>query len=163
MKRLITFMLLFSLLLSGCSSSGEWIKEPVTFYYVQCDYQKDMEQVIVSEVREASGHRNDLPYLLALYSMGPSSEDLESPFPKNTTILPTARTPYSIELTLSENAAAMTDSNLTLASACIALTCMELTDVQQVSVICGDWNITIREDNLVLYMTNTPDVQEETK
>ena len=57
----------------------------------------------------------------------------------------------------------MTDSNLTLASACIALTCMELTDVQQVSVICGDWNITIREDNLVLYMTNTPDVQEETK
>ena len=162
MKRVISLLLLFSLFLSACSM-GERIKEPVTFYYVRQNYQSEMGKAVDEEVREAAGHRYDLPYLLALYSMGPSSEDLESPFPKNTTILPTARTPYSIELTLSENAAAMTDSNLTLASACIALTCMELTDVQQVSVICGDWNITIREDNLVLYMTNTPDVQEETK
>ena len=161
MKRLISLIIFFSLLMSGCSTAGEWIKEPVTFYYVQRDYQKDMEQVIISEIREASGHRNDIAYLLALYSMGPSNEDLKSPFPRNTSILPTARTPYSIELSLSESAATMTD--LTLASACIALTCMELTDVQQVSVICGDRNIIIREDNLLMYMTNTPDVQEETK
>ena len=57
MKRLICLLVASCILLSGCSGIGEWIKEPVTFYYVREDYQKDMEQVIVSEVLEASGHR----------------------------------------------------------------------------------------------------------
>lgn len=162
MKRLICFLLLSCLIFTGCSVDGEWVKEPVTFYYVRKNYQKDMGTVIDSEIREASGHRDDLTYLLALYSIGPSTEDLLSLLPRNTTILPTERTAYSVELTLSENAQTMTDSDLTLMSACLAMTCMDLMDLQQVTVISGNRSITIREENLMLYNSITQKPQEET-
>lgn len=163
MKRLSCLILVFSLLLSGCSVLGERIKEPVTFYYVNTDYQKEMSQVIGSEVREASGHGDDLPYLLALYSMGPSKENLRTLLPRNTGIILSERTEHSIELTLSESATAMTDADYTLASACIAMTCMELTNVQQVSVVCGERSVTMRRDNLLLDSRLIVDTQEETK
>lgn len=151
MKRLIGLIMIFCLLLSGCSVLGERIKEPVTFYYVRDNYQKNMDQVIVAEVREAAGHRDDLPYLLALYSMGPSREDSKSPFAKNTRIVPVTRTESSMELSLSDSVLALTEAEFTLASSCIAMTCMELTNVQQVTVICADRRITIKKDNLMLY------------
>ena len=162
MKRLISLVLAL-LLLSGCGIIGERIKDPVTFYYIRADYQKDMGEVIVSEIREASGHRDDLPYLLALYSMGPSNDGLLSLLPKNTSIIPTERTNYSIALTLSENTQSMTDADFTLASACIAMTCMDLMDIQQVTVISGDRSITLREDNLMLHNSIVKKPQEETK
>ena len=163
MKRFMIVLLTVCLILSGCSFGGEWIKEPVTFYYVRENYQKDMEQVLASEIREAAGHRDDLSYLLALYSMGPSSDGLLSMLPKNTSIIPTERTNYSITLTLSENTQSMTDADFTLASACIAMTCMDLMDIQQVTVISGDRSITLREDNLMLNNSIVKKPQEETK
>ena len=54
MKRLICMLILFCLCVSGCSMTGERLKEPVTFYYVYENYRKDMNQVIASELREAS-------------------------------------------------------------------------------------------------------------
>lgn len=163
MKHFMIVLLIVCLILTGCSFGGEWIKEPVTFYYVRENYQKDMEQVLSSEVREAAGHRDDLPYLLALYSMGPSNDELISLLPKNTSIIPTERTNYSIALTLSENTQSMTDADFTLASACIAMTCMDLMDIQQVTVISGDRSITLREDNLMLHNSIVKKPQEETK
>lgn len=163
MKRFMIVLLTVCLILSGCSFGGEWIKEPVTFYYVRENYQKDMEQVLSSEVREAAGHRDDLSYLLALYSMGPSNDGLLSLLPKNTSIIPTERTNYSIAVTLSENTQNLTDADFTLASACIAMTCMDLMEIQQVTVISGDRSITIREDNLMLNNSIVKKPQEETK
>lgn len=163
MKRLICFLLCFCFLLSGCRVSGERIKEPVEFYYVREDYQKSMELVISSEIREASGHREDLSYLLALYSMGPTQKDLKAALPRNTKIIPTERSEERIVLTLSENALTMTDADFTLASACIALTCMDLIDIHQVSVTCGDRNITMQRDNIFLDHILIDNPQEEIK
>lgn len=163
MRRLFLFLMVSCLLLSGCSAIGERIKEPVPFYYVREDYQESMEQVILSEVREASGHRNDLPYLLALYSMGPTSEGLVSPFPKNTKMTLNTCADNSMELSLSDSALILTDAEFTLAGACIAKTCMELTDVEQVTIICGDRKITIRNNNLLLSSDVLPNLQEETE
>lgn len=163
MRHLILFLLVSCQILTGCSVIGERIKEPVPFYYVREDYQESMEQVILSEVREASGHRNDLPYLLALYSMGPTSEGLVSPFPKNTRMTLITRADNSIELSLSDGVLILTDAEFTLAGACIAKTCMELTDVEQVTIICGDRTITISDDNLLLSSDVIPNLQEETK
>ena len=162
MKRL--FCLLFCLcFLSGCSVTGERIKEPVVFYYVRDGYQKEMGSVIASEVREASGHSEDLPYLLALYSMGPSQKDLKAVLPRNTTIVPTEYTEDGIVLTLSESAMTVTDADFTVASTCIALTCMELTEVPQITVVCADRSITIQKENLLLNINPVERPQEETK
>lgn len=151
MKRIACLILLFSMLLSGCNSFGERIKEPVTFYYVSEDYQRDMNAVISSEMREASGHRGDLPYLLALYTMGPSTEGLRSPFEKNAKIIPTEHTESGIVLSVSDISHTVTDAEFTLASACLAMTCMDLTNATQVTIICEDRSITLNRDNLMLY------------
>ena len=163
MKRFVCLILLFSMLLSGCHVLQGRIKEPVTFYYVSQNYQENMGQVIVSEVREAAGHRYDLPYLLALYSMGPTSEGLVSPFPKNTKMTLNTCADNSMELSLSDSALILTDAEFTLAGACIAKTCMELTDVEQVTIICGDRKITIRNNNLLLSSDVLSNLQEETE
>lgn len=162
MKRLISLVLAL-LLLSGCGIIGERIKDPVTFYYIRADYQKDMGEVIVSEIREASGHRDDLPYLLALYSMGPASDDLQAPFPANIRILPTEHTDAGIVLSLSDTLENMTDAEYTLGSACLALTCMELTNASQITVVSGGRSITINRDNIVTFETAHQKQVEETK
>lgn len=163
MKRLICWMLCFSFLFAGCSVSGERIKEPVKFYYVRNDYQKNMEPVISSEVREASGHSEDLSYLLALYTMGPSQKDLKATLPRNTKIVPSELTEESIVLTLSDGVLELSDTDFTLASACISLTCMELMDIQQVTVVCGEKNTTMQKDTLLLYHNLTEKPQEDVK
>jgi hypothetical protein len=162
MKRLISLVLAL-LLLSGCGIIGERIKDPVTFYYIRADYQKDMGEVIVSEIREASGHKDDLPYLLALYSMGPASDDLQAPFPANIRILPTEHTDAGIVLSLSDTLENMTDAEYTLGSACLALTCMELTNASQITVVSGGRSITINRDNIVTFETAHQKQVEETK
>ena len=163
MNRLICSLLCFCLLLTGCSMSGERIKEPVVFYYVREDYRKDMDPVIASEIREASGHSEDLSYLLALYSIGPSQKDLKAALPRNTKIVLTERTEEHIVLTLSEGVLTMTDADYTLASACLSLTCMELIAVPQVTIVCGDRTITMQRDTILLEQNLTDHAQEETK
>ncbi len=164
MKRLICLCLVLSfLLLTGCSLTGERIKEPVAFYYVREGYEKEMDPVIGSEIREASGHSRDLPYLLALYSMGPSQEDLKAVLPRNTRILLTEQTEEDLVLTLSEEALRVTEADFTLAGTCLAMTCMELTDTPQVTVVCEERTVTIRKDNLLLHHALTENSQEDIK
>lgn len=161
MKRMVCLLLITCVLLSGCSVFGERVKGPVTFYYVHRDYSQEMNSVIASEIREASGHRDDLSYLLALYSMGPSDENLVSPFPRNTRIIPTEHSDHGIVLSVSETADILTDAEFTLASACLSLTCMELTTAEQITVVCEDRSITIRQDNLLLSGNISQQLTEE--
>lgn len=154
MKRLISLILLFGVLLSGCSV-GERIKEPVNFYYIRQDYQTEMGEVISAEVREASGHRYDLAYLLALYAMGPSDSGLKSHLPRNTTILPVEHSEEGLVLSILDDIEAMTDAEYTLTCACLAMTCMEIVDAEQITVICGEKSVTFKADNILL-SSNTP-------
>ena len=162
MKRLISLILLFGFLLSGCSM-GERIKEPVNFYYIQENYREEMGNVIAREVREAAGHRYDLPYLLALYSMGPSKAGLLSPFPVNTMILPVEHSEDGLVLSVLDEIHDMTDAQYTLASACLAMTFMEIIDVEQITVICGDRSLTFKSDTLLTDSARNVITPEERK
>lgn len=154
MKRMSSLLVLFCFLLSGCNVLGERIKEPVTFYYVRTGYQEDMSQIIDSEIRESSGHQGDLSYLLALYSMGPSNDDLQSPLPRGTRITPTEHSEEGIVLSLSGAATEMTDAEFTLAAACLGLTCMELISEENITILLEDRSITVNSENLMLYRNN---------
>ena len=154
MKRIISFLSIVCLLLSGCGVLGERIKDPVTFYYIRSDYQEDMTQVIDSEIRETSGHQGDLTYLLALYSMGPATDDLQSPLPRGTRITPTEHSVNGIVLSLSGATQEMTDAEFTLAAACLGLTCMELVSEESITIQTEDRSITINPKNLMFYRNN---------
>ena len=152
MKRIFVFLLLLSFLLSGCLFMGEQIKEPVTFYYLQSEYQYFHENgVIDSEEKEASGHRRDFPYLMALYLMGPSRDDLRLPVPKGTRIVYSQESPDSIVLKLSDTAQTLNDLEFTLACTCLAMTCFGIADAENVTISSGERTTTINRNEIVLY------------
>lgn len=157
MKRLTAILLLCTLFLSGC---GDTLKEPVTFYYLNSNYEEEMASVIGTEQREASGHRDDLMYLMALYLMGPATEELQSPLPQGTTIRSAEQHGPNITICLSDLSGDLTDARFTLAYTCLALTCLDLTDATKVTINSGDHSITLDLEDLLLQDLITPHLEE---
>lgn len=164
MKGLFCLILCLSLVLSGCGVLSAGVKEPVTFYYLQSQWQYgNPDGIIASEIREASGHRDSLPYLLALYLMGPVDEDLRSPLPADVRILSVEQSSTTIRLQLNEASDAMTDTEFSLACACLTLTCTELTGADSVTLCGTTRSITMTRDSLTLYDDVTTTPTEETQ
>ena len=140
MKKLTVFLLILLLLLCGCSVSSHNIKEPVDFFYPKtCERPEDYKDyfsdgAIGCETREASGHRDDLYYLLSMYFQGPLDAQLLSPFTTDCTLVKVSQTGEELTVVLNANAAKTSDLDLTLAIACLAKTCMTLTDVNTVHI-----------------------------
>ena len=152
MKQILCLILIFSFLLSGCGFFGERIKDPVTFYYLCEKYQEELCCVIGSEEREASGHTGDLPYLLALYQMGPTDDELLSPLPAGTHINTQIQDGH-VTLELSDSAHSLSDIDYSLACACLTLTCLNATNAVDVTVRSGDRVKTMTHDSLTLLDT----------
>ncbi len=162
MKRILALAFAAAFLLCGCSVPGERIKEPVNFYYLRNELQYQAEDaVIVPEEREASGHRDNLSYLLALYHMGPSREELRLPFPEGTTLLMMQHTENEIKLSFGNKALSMSDAEFSLACACLTLTCTELTDVERVTISNGQQSITMTRDTIALMDTSMIEQTED--
>lgn len=156
MKRL-TAIILICLLLSGC---GNGLKEPVTFYYLNANYEETMSSVIGSEQREASGHAEDLAYLMALYLMGPASEDLQSPLPQGVHMFSIEHRNSAITLRLSSPSTPMTDAQYTLAFSCLSMTCLEITGAESITISCGDRTMTLSASDLLLQDLITAGTEE---
>lgn len=152
MKKFISILLLLSLLLTGC---GNRIKEPVTFYYIRASYQEDMQNIIATEERESTGHRQDLSYLMALYFMGPANDDLISPIPRGVNLLHVSMEGGVITLELTNTENTMTESQFSLACACLSLTCLDMTLADSVTIVSGNRSVTMTAENLVLLDSST--------
>ena len=148
MKRILCILLVLIFFLTGCQVTGERLKEPVTFYYVKSAYQKDLSDIFVPEQREASGHRDDLSYLMALYLMGPVDDNLKSPIPPGTRIYVEENSEYNVRLKLSDTESTMTDAEFSIASACLSMTCLELTGTQTVTIFSGRRSVSMTAENL---------------
>lgn len=152
MKRLVYLLLTCCFFLCGCQLVGERLKDPVTFFYVKTEYDYFTQNgIIAGEPREASGHRDDLSYLLALYMMGPAEEELESPLPRGVMLYSAEQTADGIILNISNHESTMSDADFSLSCACLSLTCFDITDTQSVTVISGTRTITMDRDIIALY------------
>ena len=174
MKRILCIILVLLLILSSCAVSRNGQKDTVTFYYVRTysgsgtyDAYFD-EGVIGSESREASGHWQDLSYLLAMYLQGPLDPELESPFPIGCKVTQIQHENGQLTLALSRMITVKNDMDLTIACACLAMTCLELEDVDTVQIESHglDGKIlftrTFTRDNLLLEDTHPIETIEET-
>ena len=163
MKRFISMILVFSILLSGCSFFGERIKNSVTVYYLCDNYEEELCCVIVPEEREASGHIGDLPYLLALYLMGPTNEEsLSSPYPGLQ--LSAKQSGNHIDLDLKNLPAAVSEIDFSLICACLAMTSLDITGAEDVTIYSGERTRTLSRESLTLYDTDVEPIStEETK
>lgn len=158
MKRLVCTILIISLMLTLCACDffNAGLKEPVTFYYQRTDYQYGVESgVIASEEREASGHTGDLSFLITLYLAGPLDEELVSPFPRNTQLLSVQKNQDTIRVELSDIGDRITDSQYSLACGCLTLTCLNLTESTNVTIISGERTITMNQKSLLLFDNST--------
>lgn len=151
MKRINVIILILALILPGCA-----VQDTTSFYYCRKEYLYNaQDSVIVSEKRDVSGHTNNLEFLLSLYLMGPLDTEYQSPFPENVTLkgVYTSDDFLTIELTPADSLA---DADFSLACACIALTCLELTPVKTVAIISGSRILNLDADILTLYDSGIP-------
>lgn len=161
MKRLICLFLVCCML-CGCSSFGVHMKEPVTFYYLCRQYRTDLCCVILPEERESSGHTGDLSYLLALYLMGPVSEEIRSPLPSGTTVQSVRHNSDSVIIELSDLDKSLSDSAFSLAGACLTMTCLDIVPAKNVTVISGTRSVTMNRSSLSLFDSSAEETQKET-
>ena len=167
MKKAVSLFLIAALCLSGCAIGRERFVEPVTFYYPRehsttADYDTFFsEGAIGSETREASGHRQDLNYLLTIYLQGPLDPELSSPFPSGCRPVKISREERTLTVALNPVITQLNDMELTIACACLARTCMGLSEVDTVHVESRDQDQNIlfsrsfTKDNLLLEDTYT--------
>ena len=151
MKRVLIFLLIAMLLLSGCAG-----KQMVTFYYCHADYMhSNTQSIIAGESRDISSHSHDLNFLIPLYLMGPSEKDLVSAFPQDVKLLSVRMQEDALYIELSQ-IPNFSEAEYALACACMAMTFMELTDAGSVSITSPGRSITISQDNLTLFDTGIP-------
>ena len=128
MKRLTAFFLILSLAagLFGCRSQE--LHSPTSFYYCRSDPAfSGTDGIICPEQRELAGIEGDLDAILALYFQGPVSRELENLIPAGCPLLQWNREGDALHLHFSGELADLTGVELTLASACLTRTFLELT------------------------------------
>jgi len=140
MKRFLCMLLIVALCLSGCAIGQGRFQDPVTFYYLR-DYSNAdnrdtffSEGALGGETREAGDHRKDLNYLLSIYLQGPLDENLRSPFPRGCRPMDIRQEDGMLHLVLSPAITELSEMELTVACACLAKTCMELTDADTIQI-----------------------------
>jgi len=163
MNRFLSLLIVFSLLFSliGCGSRRE---DLVAFYYCRDpeEYQYFEEDgVICSESRDLIGHNENIRYVIGLYLAGPMEEGLRSPMPPSVKLVSAERTLDAVQLTFSDLDDVMSESEFSLACACLTLTCADLTGCHQVTVISGSRTVTMTTDSIRL-LDNGP-IPETTK
>lgn len=164
MKRPLLILLVLSLALgcAGCKVFSGVKQENVVFYYEQAVYQYGRPDAVVSgEVRDITGHRGDMPYLLSLYMMGPLSDTLRSPFPAGMQVLDVSVRMDLIRITVSEELNTLTDSRRSLALACLATTGLELSGQESIVIVCGDEHVVLDRTMFTLVDSGANNITEE--
>ena len=130
----------------------------VTFYYARKDFSYGTpDGAIGSELRDVRGHEQDLNYLLGLYLEGPLDETLQTPVPGKSypRILDLEIVGDALHIRLSDLSTVRSDSEFTMASACLTKTCLELTNVQALLIESGNRSVRMNPANLKFYDEST--------
>ena len=146
------------ILIAVAASPREELSGNVTFYYVRSEFAYGTEYgAIGSELREVGGHEEDLNYLLALYLEGPLSAGLRSPLPGKASvqILDLSQKGDALHIRLSDLSSVMTDSQFSIACACLTKTCLGIHHVQAVQIESGDRVVRMNPANLQFYDEST--------
>ena len=135
MKKWIAYLLLLSLLLSGCGLYEE-NEEPLQFYYPvkNTDYSRNTSY-LQPEPRDRILTGYFLTEILNQYLQGPRDQLIyDMPFQYNTRVVSVSIENGIMDLTLSRGFATYSGLELTIACACITQTAMSITGVDIVRI-----------------------------
>ena len=156
MKRIIALLLFVALFC--CAGCQQYSKEEsgLRFYYCVSDLSYKCESAVISYEVKSGFSDEDLDQIMSHYLTGPMATDLRSPFPEGLSIISTECNRDSIYVTVSSELCLLTDIELTLACACLALTCFELTPAERIIItpeeglLDGQRSITMDKNTLLL-------------
>ncbi len=135
MKRFFVLLCVLCALLSACGESSPKMQSPVTFYYLRNDITYgSTDSVICATEFESAGHEGNIPYLLTQYLAGPTVESLKNCFPVGTALLDYQTQGSYVILVLTDNFAQLAGIDLTVASACLTKTVLDLTGAKTVEI-----------------------------
>lgn len=137
MKRMmLTLMPLLAVLcLCSCRQDKPEAQKPVNFYYtVNTEDFGEYRSVFQPEKRESLGYEQDWLGLLQQYLAGPADITLANPFPAHLVLEAIEVSGDICIITVSNEMAALSELDLTIACACLTLTATELTDTQKLTV-----------------------------
>lgn len=161
MKRWLLGAMTICLLLSGCRLDNGY--ETASFYYLDANYSSRMSDPIRGEQKEVTGHAGDLAYLMQLYLIGPSEEGLASPLPASCDLISIEDWGSVIQVKLSDTLGSLTESEFSLACACLTLTILDFTQAQAVTITSGTRKVSMDAQTLTLFDSGTPAATEETQ
>lgn len=165
---IISLVLALLLALAACDTSQP--QTGVTFYYLKNSNQPEnlsVDSFYATENRAYTDETRNLRDCLSLYLRGPVGEDLASPFPDNTRLLEADLQENHLYIHLSQEFSQLTGMDLTAACACLSLTCFDLADVEQVTIISPATEkmpaveITMSRTNLILTDTVTGETEPQ--
>lgn len=145
--------------MGGCArqSNAEQLKSPMKFYYKTSDASYgDGLGATDYELRETYGHEADYVWVLTEYLKGPLSQKLTAPFQRSVSIVSAERSGDRLQLRMTQELANLSGVDLTVACACITLTCLEFPGVEAVSICAvgskldGKTEILLSRNNLLL-------------
>ena len=152
--RMISLILCLALI---CGCSGKFRKDAVRFYYLRTEIEySEASGVITSEIRDDADRSSSLLLTMEQYLEGPGDSSMHSPFPEEIQILIAEQQDDTVILEFNDVLTDLTGMDLTLACACAAMTCLELTDAENVSIrargatLDGAAQITMNADSLLL-------------
>ena len=139
MKRFVILLLLAVNIfyLSGCQKEAP-TPQGSAFYYCATDISFGMDNTTILAEYRQSPAQDTLQQMLTKYFAGPSSADLRSPFPVGLKLVAVEQDGQTVYITVSDALASLSGLDLTLACACITLTCLDFTGADQVMIYAQD-------------------------
>ena len=152
MKRIICLLICLGYLLCGCQK-----QDTIQFYYQRASYQYGTEDgVIAVEKRDVSSNPSDLSFIIALYLVGPHNTEYKVPFAGKAKLLGIEKENNILTLTFTDTELYQSKLEFTLSCACLAMTCMELENVDCVTIVSGERTHSLTRDVLTLYDSGVP-------
>lgn len=128
-------IVLLIFILAACNSAQTNLDNAVLFYYAHNDIVYGVESgVITSTFVNTDAASDDYITLLKLYFNGPTNYDCISPFPAGTTMEEFSFDNNKVQIVLSPHMATITDSELTVALACLTRTVLEMTSASTLQI-----------------------------
>lgn len=140
MKKRLSLLLIVCMILSGCMNQDSSYITELKFYYPLQSADYTMGAAYVQpESREGDGMDKSLTNMLNVYLAGPIDPiTYRMPFQYNTHVESISRGSKMLEITLSRGFATYTGLDLTIACACLTMTCLELTDAEVIRIRAKD-------------------------
>ena len=132
MKKIICIIVITAslFLILGCNSVSKQNHNTVLFYYIHNDFKYGTESgVITSTAVTVDAEYSDYEGLLNLYFNGPTNYESISPFPAGISLVNFQMDNNKVQLVLSPHMATLSDSEFTVACACLTRTVVEMTGI----------------------------------